>query len=87
MIAILKAGARSCGRLSGDARLGTLIDEVDLSWWIADASAVHGSGDRSAQNERSGFAPRPAQVAHHSGVDITSIDLEAESVPAGDART
>ncbi|HEV8318275.1 MAG TPA: amino acid adenylation domain-containing protein, partial [Vicinamibacterales bacterium] len=90
MIATLKAGCAfvPMDPSSGDARLATLIDAVDLTWWIADSSTLHRLSTIGEQRER-GFRALgafDATPAGHPGVEVTSIDLAADSRPCLVAR-
>jgi len=91
MIAILKAGCAfvPMDPSSGDARLSTLIDAVDLTWWIADSSTLHRLSAIGQQRDRvfRAFGAFPgAPPATYPGVEVTAVDLDADSRPCMVAR-
>jgi len=91
VIAVLKAGCAFVPMepSSGDARFETLVDEIDLTWWIADPSQL----DRLARLGRTrgrtshvfclDAAPTP-QAA--DGAEVIPVDVDADTSPFAVSR-
>jgi amino acid adenylation domain-containing protein len=85
MIATLKAGCAfvPMDRTNSDGRLATLIDEIDLQWWVADENVVARIARLGRQRERSFkvLCTTPAAATDDSGADVVPVGTDSDCSP------